>query len=324
MPYDEPYKPADNTSETPATLVAKGGEQYRDELSPNPAHFGFTRQLFFEKLNNVSDSVKDANTLYIVPIKNGDEVVGYYKYRYDLVAHAFVRVVEVEPQNEVKKGASVQSKDAAVVNNPPKAEDPLFNKINRGFREGYIKPLTPNVYKTDNLFTLSNDIIDKLRVGDFVYLFANGYNFWHVVSFANETNVGITYVDNLKIRTYCYVKTGGVWEYTEILESLAYYNTYNIWGLESDFIKILRAGDIVRYTTGGVTFDFVVSYTSNDTVALSYTDNYQVKTIFYTKTGETWAYNRYAIGVLLPEINPATDEGKIIKVVNGAYTLVNP
>ena len=164
MPYDEPYKPADNTSETPSTLVAPGSKRYEDgiwyvdyeyrpnepekwnlrghqvgKLSPNPARFGFSRQLFFEKLNTVSDASKDANTLYIVPYRNANnEVVEYYKYRYDLVTRAFVRVVEVEPQNETKKGTSVQSKDAAIVNNAPKVEDPFYSKINLGIKLGLV------------------------------------------------------------------------------------------------------------------------------------------------------------------------------------------
>jgi len=182
MPYDEPYKPANNTSETPATLVAKGGEQYRDELSPNPAHFGFTRQLFFEKLNNVSDSVKDANTLYIVPIKNGDEVVGYYKYRYDLVTRAFVRVVAVEPQNEVVKGEHKQANETAIEVTEPKVTDPLFNKINLGIKLGDIEIPSggAKLYKHSiRLSSQENRIIKLINTDIFAYDFTDfvGYDF---------------------------------------------------------------------------------------------------------------------------------------------------
>ena len=99
------------TSETPSNLVA---DDEAGKLSPNPAGFGFTKQVTVSSLS----SPGSPDTLYLVPQYDGEgHVKECYKYKWNAGAYAFERVFE--PVNNVayKDG---EHATPVVENNPPK------------------------------------------------------------------------------------------------------------------------------------------------------------------------------------------------------------
>lgn len=63
-------------SETPSDLVGASNEE--NKLSPNPAGFGFTKQLTVDELPENGKP----NTLYLLRVKNNGVVVGYRKFKW--------------------------------------------------------------------------------------------------------------------------------------------------------------------------------------------------------------------------------------------------
>lgn len=101
-------------SETPSTLVGEGDATIK-ELSPNPAKFGFTKQVFIDALSDVATPAFD--TLYLVRVKDGGVVIGYIPYRYEGSIKGYQRIYNTnEPNNQAAKG--VQEQKAVEVNAP--------------------------------------------------------------------------------------------------------------------------------------------------------------------------------------------------------------
>ena len=101
-------------SETPTVLVGKA--EQADQLSPNPAHSGFTKQSFVDSLPDSGE----ANVIYVVAQKSGIDqaIVGYKNYKWDLEKKAYVRVFDNDPALKLLKGASGVEEN--VVNAPKK------------------------------------------------------------------------------------------------------------------------------------------------------------------------------------------------------------
>ena len=68
-------------SETPSNLVDEGTaptDEENGKLSPNPAGFGFTKQLIVDSLPEQGE----VNTLYLLKTLNDGVLVGYRKYKW--------------------------------------------------------------------------------------------------------------------------------------------------------------------------------------------------------------------------------------------------
>ena len=107
-------------SETPSDLVAKSPDdsydkasQHDSQLSPNPAGFGFTKQLIVDSLPN---SGQEVDCLYLLTIKNNGQVVGYKKYKWTKL-DGFV-FCGVTPDLKLENGPRERPVQE---NNPPKA-----------------------------------------------------------------------------------------------------------------------------------------------------------------------------------------------------------
>lgn len=101
-------------SETPSVLVGEGDATIK-ELTPNPAKFGFTKQVFIDALSDVATPAFD--TLYLVKVKDGGVVVGYTPYRYEGSIKGYQRIYNTnEPNIEAQKGKHEQK--AVQVNAP--------------------------------------------------------------------------------------------------------------------------------------------------------------------------------------------------------------
>ena len=131
------------TSETPSVLVndnldlvtaqgvldsiliyKKDGSVFESKLPINPAHFGFTLQLFVDSLPVVQAATP--NTLYIQRVKNDGAVVGYRLFRFNKEKGAFEKfgctpdlVLENGPREQV----------ARVENAPKEAPEKVFNGV---------------------------------------------------------------------------------------------------------------------------------------------------------------------------------------------------
>ena len=104
-------------SETPSDLVDKGEGI---ELSPNPAGFGFTKQLIVDSL---PDSGQLVNTLYLLTVKNNGVIVGYRKYKWN-PSDGYV-FVGATPDQKLEDGPREQK---AIVNTPERrALEKTFN-----------------------------------------------------------------------------------------------------------------------------------------------------------------------------------------------------
>lgn len=107
-------------SQTPSVLVAESpSETYEEEsqhgskLSPNPANFGFTKQLFVDSL----PESPIVNTLYILNVYNNGTLVGYCYYKWN-PSDGWVLLQNVnEPNQTPVKGEQIASEDNAIVVN---------------------------------------------------------------------------------------------------------------------------------------------------------------------------------------------------------------
>lgn len=110
-------------SETPTVLVGKA--EQADQLSPNPAHSGFTKQSFVDSLPDSGE----ANVIYVVAQKSGIDqaIVGYKNYKWDLEKKAYVRVFDNDPALKLLKGASGVEEN--VVNAPKKQVKVIDNDV---------------------------------------------------------------------------------------------------------------------------------------------------------------------------------------------------
>ena len=107
-------------SETPTVLV--GASDKADQLSPNPAHSGFTKQLFVDSLPGTGEP----NVIYIVAQKTGPEqaIVGYKNYKWDLEQKKYVRVFDNDPALKILQGP--QGVEVNEVNAPKKAPEKVY------------------------------------------------------------------------------------------------------------------------------------------------------------------------------------------------------
>lgn len=135
---------APTTSETPSNLVGKGKNKHKKitldvvdtatnetetkplgevhgELSPNPAGFGFTKQVKVDSL--VSPGSPD--TLYLLAQYDGEgRVKEYFKYRWDVAAFAFKRIFE--PVNNVAYKDGEHATPVVENNTPRPAPEKVF------------------------------------------------------------------------------------------------------------------------------------------------------------------------------------------------------
>lgn len=124
MIYDNEENAIVNTqpqvSETPANLVGKGDANEK-QLSPNPANFGFVKQVIVDTL---PVSNQEVDTLYLLKVKNNGEVVGYKKYRWT-ENNGYALLSGATPDLIVKDG--VREQKAVEVNAPRKAFAKVYN-----------------------------------------------------------------------------------------------------------------------------------------------------------------------------------------------------
>lgn len=81
---------ANDTSETPSNLVNESPDQEYNKngakLSPNPAGFGFIKQLFVTPENTATNGEPnlpgEPNVLYLVQVLNDGALVGFRKYKW--------------------------------------------------------------------------------------------------------------------------------------------------------------------------------------------------------------------------------------------------
>ena len=103
-------------SETPSDLVGKGEN---NELSPNPAGFGFTKQLIVDELPESGVP----NTLYLLKVLNNGLLVGYRHYKWTPTEG--YTLVGPTPNVKLEKGTHEQK--AVEVNQPQNAPEKVFN-----------------------------------------------------------------------------------------------------------------------------------------------------------------------------------------------------
>lgn len=202
------------TSETPSNLV---GKKEAPELSPNPAGFGFTKQLVVNSLPSPSG---EPNVLYLVPQYDGEgHVKEYYKYKWDFNS-GYIRVFEPVNNVSYKKG---EHSTPVKENVPPKqAPEKIYNGpvafnddiIYKG--RVLVRPLC--AFEVDNIKEIPQEILDQLRAGDVVVkrTIQSGHVFKHtyVVSFQeNEVGICLTYTDAAGVETQSYDYTDGAWVY---------------------------------------------------------------------------------------------------------------
>ena len=112
----------DKVSETPSNLVTKSpDEEYPGELSPNPAHSGFTSQRIVDSL----PASGELNVLYIVPIKNNGNIVGYKKWTWDLEKREWRRVYGSIANLKLENG---RRETPTIVSNAPKEATKVINE----------------------------------------------------------------------------------------------------------------------------------------------------------------------------------------------------
>lgn len=148
---------ANDTSETPSNLVKESPDQEYNKngakLSPNPAGFGFIKQLFVTPENTATNGEPnlpgEPNVLYLVQVLNNGVLVGYRKYKWtpsdgfvqfgaspDLKLKDSPRETPTRVENEPKKNlAQVFNGDIAV-------NGDLFVKGQKV--QGSSDPLTPS------------------------------------------------------------------------------------------------------------------------------------------------------------------------------------
>lgn len=233
------------TSETPSNLVRKGKStpkkvavnivdtatnttetkplgEVHGELSPNPAGFGFTKQVKVDAL--VSPGSPD--TLYLLAQYDGEgHVKEYYKYRWNVAAFAYERIFE--PVNNVK---FEDGEHATPVheNVPPKqAPEKIFNgdvvfggnvyfegdAVLKG--KNIVRPLCS--FEVDNIKAIPGEIIDQLKCGDVVVkrTVEDGKVLHHayIVTHRQATGICLSYNTTGYSETQSYDYIGGQWVY---------------------------------------------------------------------------------------------------------------
>lgn len=109
---------APTVSETPSDLVA----EKENELSPNPAGFGFTKQVTVNSLS----SPGAPNVLYLVPQYDGEgRVKEYYRYKWNVYKSAFERIFE--PVNNVSYEKGEHATPVVENTAPSKAPEKIYN-----------------------------------------------------------------------------------------------------------------------------------------------------------------------------------------------------
>ena len=152
------------TSETPSNLVKKGED---DKLSPNPAGFGFTKQVTVNTLS----SPGSPDTLYLVPQYDGEgRVKEYYKYKWDVAAFAFERIFE--PVNNVKFEEGEHATPVHENVSPKRAPEKVFNGdvVFNGEvydKDGKIVSVEGNPTRKNGIYALNP--LSVLKIGDKIY-----------------------------------------------------------------------------------------------------------------------------------------------------------
>ena len=116
--YIEEVVNEEQVSETPAVLVAPAEKP--DQLSPNPANSGFTKQLFVDSLPETGEP----NVIYVTPKQAAGGVVGYKNYKWDITSKKWERVLGSDPALKVLNGG--QGVVDNEVNPPKKAPEKVF------------------------------------------------------------------------------------------------------------------------------------------------------------------------------------------------------
>lgn len=148
-------------SETPTVLV--GASDKADQLSPNPAHSGFTKQLFVDSLPGTGEP----NVIYCVAQKTGPDqaIVGYKNYKWDLDHKKYERVFDSDPTLKLFLG---EQGVAFNENNPPKkAPQQVFTGDVVFAKEPTIegKPLHKFIDKTGGVTEEElEDVINEVKV----------------------------------------------------------------------------------------------------------------------------------------------------------------
>ena len=219
---------ANDTSETPSNLVNESPDQEYNKngakLSPNPAGFGFIKQLFVTPENTATNGEPnlpgEPNVLYLVQVINDGALVGFRKYKWtpsdgfvqfgaspDLKLKDSPRETPTRVENEPKKNlAQVFNGDIAV-------NGDLFVKGQKV--EGSADPLTPsevvdivnegieggdiNVVANPTLVG-TEDPLTGLQIGDTKYGVASGAAHCYWLKLSSDQINGIPYYtdkDNL-------------------------------------------------------------------------------------------------------------------------------
>lgn len=207
------------TSETPSNLVKKGEN---GKLSPNPAGFGFTKQVTVNTLS----SPGSPDTLYLVPQYDGEgHVKEYYKYRWDVATFAFERIFE--PLNNVKFEDGEHAIPVHENVSPKQAPEKIFNgdvvfggnvyfegnAVLKG--KNIVRPLCS--FEVDNIKAIPGEIIDQLKCGDVVVkrTVEDGKVLHHayIVTHRQATGICLSYNTTGYSETQSYDKVGGAWIY---------------------------------------------------------------------------------------------------------------
>lgn len=165
---------------TPPILVAKPGED--NILSPNPARFGFTKQIIVDSL----PASGEVNTLYAKNIYNPDgSLLGYLYYTWSAQGGFAYAPFAVASPNTVSKDGG-RSQKAVVVNPEREMPEKVYNGIVVFKREPYIKGL------------LLSEYVDKHGGVTHAELEAAIAGVPHV-SFTEGTGDDVGFVDEIKI-----------------------------------------------------------------------------------------------------------------------------
>ncbi len=128
-------------SETPSDLVGEGETPTEDEkgkLSPNPAGFGFTKQLIVDSL----PAQGEVNTLYLLKTLNDGVLVGYRKYKWT-PSDGYV-FVGVTPDQKIVNGK--RETPERKINAPREAFEKVYQGLVGFNKEPYIKGLPLSDY----------------------------------------------------------------------------------------------------------------------------------------------------------------------------------
>lgn len=222
-------------SETPATLVndnldlvtskeelnkiliyKKDGSVFESKLPINPAHFGFTLQVFVDSLPAVQAATPD--TLYVQKVKTDGLLVGYRLYRFNKEKGAFEQF-GCTPDLALENGPREQH--ARVETFPQEQPEKVFNGLVIFNKIPLVRgrPLTNfiNRFVVDNIKAIPDEIINQLQCGDIVVkrTVSEGVELFHtyIVSHRQATGICLTYTAAGYIETQSYDYTNGHWVY---------------------------------------------------------------------------------------------------------------